>query len=114
MSYQEFEENLKKFSEITNRLHAVGDERINALINCYIEQNITTLNDILTASIQHLKKLEHTHTENDIICTQARFTQETSQKLSLSTQRFLSMSLGQNKDNDYNDWLKAHCDLATD
>lgn len=112
MSYQELQDNLKTFSELVNELHTMNDDKTDRLIHYYIEQNISLLNDVLSTSLNHLKRLKKTHSANDIICTQARLTNEISQKLSFSTQRFLNMSLGQIAD--YNEWLKAHCDLATD
>ena len=114
MLYKEFKENWKIFSEIIDHLpaKAIKDEQIATLIKRYIEQNIIILNDVFSTSIDNLKKLQKAKTANDIICTQARFTNELSKKLSLSTQRFLNASLGHIAD--YNEWLKAHCDLATD
>ena len=70
------------------------------------------LNDIFTTSIDNLKRLQTAKSSNDVICTQARFTNEISKKLALSAQRFLNASLGHIAD--YNEWLKAHCDLSTD
>jgi hypothetical protein len=49
---------------------------------------------------------------NEVICTQAKLTHEINKKIALSAQRFLNTSLGHITD--YNEWLKAHCDLATD
>ena len=59
-----------------------------------------------------LTNLQKAKSANDIICTQARFTNEINKKLTLSAQRFLNASLGHIAD--YNEWLKEHCDLATD
>lgn len=112
MPYQEFQDNWKAFSELIDQLPTSQDEQVNTLIKRYIEQNLIILNDVFTTSIENLKRLQKAQAPNDIICTQARFTNEISQKLSLSTQRFLNASLGHIAD--YNEWLKAHCDLATD
>ena len=112
MSYQDLQDHLQTFSELINHLQESGDEKINRLIHYYVEQNVTLLNDIFLISIKHLTMLQKSHSANDIICAQARLTHEMNQKLSLSTQRFLNVSLGQIAD--HNDWLKAHCDLATD
>jgi hypothetical protein len=112
MLYQEFNENWKTFSDLIDKLPTNEDEKTNALLHHYIEQNIILLNDVFSISIAHLKKLQKAKTANDIICTQARFTNEISKNLSLSTQRFLNSSLGQIAD--YNEWLKEHCDFATD
>lgn len=112
MPYQEFQENWKIFSELIDKIPAGDNEQIQNLTQSYIEQNLIILNDIFATSIENLKRLQKAKTTNDVICTQARFTNDISKKLSLSTQRFLNTSLGHIAD--YNEWLKAHCDLATD
>jgi hypothetical protein len=110
MSHAEFKKNWQTFSELTEQLSSSKSEQNNALVKRYIEQNMMILNDILTTSIDNLKRLEKAKTANDIICTQARLTNEMTQKLSLSAQRFLNASLGHISD--YNAWLKEHCDLT--
>lgn len=112
MSYQEFQDNWKILLELIDNIPVVENEQMNNLVKSYIAQNQILLNDVLTSSIDNLKRLQKAKTTNDIICTQARFSQEISKKLSLSTQRFLNTSLGHIAD--YNEWLKAHCDLSTD
>lgn len=112
MPYQEFQDNWKIFSDLIDKLPHAHDEQIAALVKRYVEQNLIILNDVFATSIDNLKRLQHAKTPNDVICTQARFTNEISKKLSLSAQRFLNASLGHIAD--YNEWLKAHCDLATD
>lgn len=112
MSYQEFQENWQIFSDLLKQFPYAQDEQIATLTKRYIEQNIMVLNEVLASSIENLKKLQQAKTANDIICTQARFTNEISKKLTLSAQRFLNASLGHIAD--YNEWLKSHCDLATD
>lgn len=112
MPYQEFQENWKLFSDLIDQFPHGQDEHMTALVKRYIEQNLIILNDVFSTSIENMKKLEKAQSPNDIICMQARFTNEISKKLSLSAQRFLSASLGHISD--YNEWLKAHCDLATD
>lgn len=112
MPYQELQENWKLFSELVDQFPTSKDEQIETLVKRYIEQNLSILNDVFATSIDNLKRLQKADSTNDIICTQARFTNEISKKLSLSAQRFLNASLGHIAD--YNEWLKAHCDLATD
>lgn len=112
MSYQELQENWQEFAELIQNMPTLADEQLDILIKRYIEQNLIILNDVFATSIENLKRLQKANNANDIICTQARFTNEISKKLSLSTQRFLNASLGHIAD--YNEWLKAHCDLATD
>jgi hypothetical protein len=112
MPYQEFKDNLRAFSDLIDNIPTLDNEQLSHLIKSYAEQNILIMNDIFNASIENLKRLHQAKTSEDIICTQARFTNEIRKKLSLSTQRFLNASLGHIAD--YNEWLKAHCDLATD
>lgn len=112
MPYKEFQENWEMFSNLIDQLPKTDDEQINTLIKRYVEQNITILNDVFSTSIDNIKRLQKANSTNDIICMQAKFTNELSKKLTLSTQRFLNASLGHIAD--YNEWLKAHCDLATD
>ena len=112
MSLKEFQENCKLFLEMVDRLEAPESEQIAILTKRYVDQNIVVLNDVFTSSIENMKRLQNAKTANEIICTQARFTNEISKKLTLSAQRFLNASLGHIAD--YNDWLKAHCDLSTD
>lgn len=112
MPYQEFRENWKAFSDLIDQMPAGDNEQINALTKRYIEQNMIIMNDIFSTSIDNLKRLQKAKTPNDIICTQARFTNELTKKLAMSTQRFLHASLGHMAD--YNEWLKTHCDFATD
>lgn len=112
MPYKEFQENWQQFADLIDDIKDSNDEQINKLVKHYIEQNLMILNDVFSASIDNLKRLKSAKSANDVICTQARFANEVSKKLSLSTQRFLNASLGQIAD--YNEWLKAHCDFATD
>jgi hypothetical protein len=112
MPYQEFQENWKLFSGMIDKLSISDNEQINLLVKRYVEQNLMILNDVFATSMENLKKLQHAKTANDVICMQARFTNEINKKVCLSTQRFLNASLGQIAD--YNEWLKAHCDLSTD
>lgn len=112
MPHQEFQDNLKVFMELIEKFPQSKDEHLDTLVKRYIEQNLIILNDVFSTSIDNLQKLHKANNANDIICTQARFTNEISKKLSLAAQRFLNASLGHISD--YNEWLKAHCDLATD
>ena len=112
MPYQEFQDNWKAFSDLIDSLPPIENEQMNHLAKQYIEQNLLILNDVFETSIDNVKRMQKAKTVNEIICTQARFTNEISQKLTLSSQRFLNASLGSMAD--YNEWLKAHCDLATD
>ena len=112
MPYQEFQENWRIFSELVDKIPAIENEQMNNLVKSYIDQNLVILNDVFSTSIDNLKRLQKAKSANDIICTQARFTNDLSKKLALSTQRFLNTSLAHISD--YNEWLKANCDLATD
>lgn len=112
MPYKEFQENWEAFSALKDKLTLTQDDQVNVLIKRYIEQNIIFLNDVFASSIENMKHLQKAKSPNDVICTQAKFTNEINKRLSLSAQRFLNASLGHIAD--YNEWLKAHCDLATD
>lgn len=112
MPYQEFQDNWKTFSDLIDKVRTENDDKVSHLTRQYVEQNLVILNDVFATSIDNLKNLQKAKTTNEIICTQAKFTNEINKKLSLSTQRFLNASLGHIAD--YNEWLKAHCDLATD
>jgi hypothetical protein len=112
MPYQEFQENWKKFSTLIEQLPTTDNEEINIFIKRYIDQNLMIFNEIFSTSIDYLKKLQNAKSTTDVICTHAKFTHQVSNKLSLSAQCFLDASLG--KATDHNEWLKAHCDLATD
>ena|SRR3990167_8091884 len=110
--YKEFQENWQLFSKLIEEVPHLENEQLNIIIKRYVEQNILMLNDMLTTSIENLKQLKNVKSVNDVICSQAKLSNELSKKLSLSTQRFLNASLENIAD--YNEWLKAHCDLATD
>ncbi len=112
MPYQTFENHWKIFTDLVDEIPEVKDEKMKTLQERYVEQNIHILNDVLLTSIENLQRLKVAKNSNDVICAQARLTNDVSKKLSLSAQRFLNASLGHIAD--YNDWLKAHCDLATD
>lgn len=112
MPYQEFKDNWRILSDLIEQIPAMENEQMSNLSKQYLEQNIIILNDVFATSINNLKQLQQAKSVNDVICIQARFTNEISKKLSLSTQRFLNTSLAHISD--YNEWLKAHCDLATD
>ena len=113
MPFDEFQQNWKTFSDLIKKLPSNSSEdQVAILIKRYIEQNIIILNDVFNTSIENMKQLQYADSVNDVICMHARFTHEISKKLSLSAQRFLNASLGHIAD--YNEWLKAHCDLATD
>ncbi|OGT52637.1 MAG: hypothetical protein A3E84_00660 [Gammaproteobacteria bacterium RIFCSPHIGHO2_12_FULL_42_13] len=112
MLNKELHTNWKRFSEMLGDLPEAKDKQLNTLSKRYVEQNIAILNDIIALSIDNLKKLHNANTVNEIICTQAHFTTKINEKLVQSTQGFLNASLGNIAD--YNEWLKANCDLSTD
>lgn len=112
MPLKEFKEHYEAFSDLVNQFPHANNEQLDILIKRYIDQNLVIMNDVFTTSIENLKRLQKATTSNDVICTQARFTNEISKKLAMTAQRFLNASLGHIAD--YNEWLKAHCDLATD
>lgn len=112
MPVQQFQENWKLFSDLIANLPKTSDENMNILIKCYIDQIVTVLNEIFSMSIENLQRLQNAKNTNEIICMHAKFTNDVSKNLTLSAQRFLNSTLGHIAD--YNEWLKLHCDFATD
>tara|TARA_R110000868_G_scaffold377180_2_gene642468 strand:- start:1164 stop:1502 length:339 start_codon:yes stop_codon:yes gene_type:complete len=112
MSIKEFKQNYDEFVNLIEQSNNTNDDQLDILAKRYAEQNLVIMNEIFSTSIENLKRLQKAKTPNDIICIQARFTTDISKKLTLSAQRFLNASLGHIAD--YNEWLKEHCDLATD
>ena len=110
--YDELLQNWKLFSQIIQDPIQSQDKMIASLINRYSEQNVEILNEVLISSIDHLKRLRKVLSLNDVICTQAHLTDEIGKKLMKAAQKFFNASLG--NVSDYNEWLKIHCDLATD
>lgn len=112
MPQQDLERNWEALRKLLSKLPQSDNQQFAILNKRYVEQNLSVLNDVLLTSIEHLERLSKAKSANDIICTQARFSNELGKKLNLSAQRFLNSSLGQIAD--YNEWLKAHCDFSTD
>lgn len=112
MSHQDFEKNIQIFLDLTRQQSKQTNTPVDILRHQYIEQNLHLMNDILQICIDNLKKLEKTQSTNDIICNHAKLTNELNKKVSQSNQQFLDLTIGQM--GDHNEWLKAHCDLATD
>lgn len=112
MQFKEFQSNVHKLNKLFEEMQNHADPKVNEFIKQYIEQNMLVMNEIFSASIEHLQHIQNVKNVNEVICAQAKFTNDITQKLTLSAQRFLNTSLGQIAD--YNDWLKAHCDMATD
>lgn len=112
MIYQQFEENCALFKKLLEELRHTTDNTDSIAIKRHIEQNINLINDVFTISMQHLQQLQQVSGTDDILRLQTRLANEMSQKLALAAQRFLNHSF--NNIADYNEWLKQHCDLATD
>ncbi len=110
--YDELLKNWEQFSKLVQEPMQAKDKIIANLARRYSEQNIEILNDVLASSIDHLKHLQKAKSLNDVVCTQARLTDEIGKKLMKAAQKFFNASLG--NVSDYNEWLKAHCDMATD
>ncbi len=112
MIYQQFEENCALFKKLLEDLNQATDNTVNVQIKRHLEQNINLLNDVFTISIEHMQQLQQVSATDDILRLQTRLANEMSQKLALAAHRFLNHSLTNIAD--YNEWLKQHCDLATD
>lgn len=109
---QELLQNWERFIKIAQAPIQTNDPVTAAMVKRYAEHNIVMINDILISSIEHLRHLQKVKSMNDVICTQARLTDEIGNKLMKTAQTFFNESL--NNVSDYNAWLKTHCDLATD
>lgn len=109
---KELEENLKLFLKLIREFPEIHNEKADHFINKHIEQNVGMINEVISISSDHAKMLQNLKSVDDMLSIHVKFANEISKKLSLSTQRFLNASLGNVAD--YNEWLKAHCDLATD
>lgn len=112
MHYKEFQENLRLFSEIIEKLSHTHEQQTAKLVKRYIDQNLIILNDIIATSIDNFKALQKIKNPAEMIYIQTKLTQDLNKKLTQSTQYLLNVSLDQIAD--YNEWLKAHCDFATD
>jgi hypothetical protein len=112
MSYQDTKQYWQQLCQLLEQEVKLSDSNLNNFVQRAIEQHISILNDVLHLSIHNLKHLQKIDTIDDAICSQVKFISAISKKLTLTQQHFLDLSLGQMTD--YNDWLKAHCDLATD
>jgi len=110
--YEDLLQNWERFVQLVKKPGQAKDELTASMVKRYSEQNIEILNDILVSSIDHLNRLQKVKSLNDVICTQAHLTDEIGKKLMKAAQKFFNASLG--NVSDYNEWLKAHCDLATD
>lgn len=108
----EFKKNVEIFCQLVDSLPRTQNDKMNALISGYIEQNLMIINEMLITTIENMQRLQHAKTTNDVICMHAKFTNDISKQLNLSAQRFMNTTLGHISD--YNEWLKLHCDLATD
>lgn len=110
--YKELLQNWETFEKLIQNINADKDNLTTALVKQYAEQNVEILNEVLCSSIEHLHRLEKVQSLNDIICMQARLRDDINKKIMQSTQQFFNVSL--HHISDYNEWLKAHCDFATD
>lgn len=111
MMYQKFLDKWIILSELIEKFNADKDERNRELMNSYVDQNLTLVDDLLALNISQVRKLNKLTSANDIVCAQAKFSHEISKQLSIASKQFLDASL--NNVTDYNEWLKAHSDHAT-
>lgn len=110
--YKEILKNWERFEQLIEDPIVDKDNLPATLMKRYLDHNIEILNEVLLSSIDHLQRLQKTQSLNDVVCVQARLSDEISKKIAHSAQQFFSASL--NNVSDYNEWLKAHCDFATD
>jgi hypothetical protein len=112
VQYKEILENWEQFMKMIEHPTDIQYELIATMVKRYSDQNIEIVNEVLASSIEHLTRLKNVKTMNDVVCVQARLTDDINKKLVKTAQKFFDTSLGSLTD--YNEWLKAHCDLATD
>jgi len=112
MLYQDLEENWKKFSDLIIQFQKMENSKNQTILKHHIEQNLTILNQLFSLSIATLEALQRAQTASDILSAQTKFTTDLNKKITFLSQDFLNTSL--RTMSDYNEWLKAHCDLATD
>ncbi len=110
--YKELLQNWERLEELLQKPLANKDKVTTEMIKRYSDQNLDIINEVLLSSIDHLHRLHKTQSLNDIICVQARLSDEIGKKVVKATQQFFNASLHQVSD--YNEWLRAHCDFATD
>lgn len=113
MTYSELLMNWDSFSKLINKTPISQDVNINALIQNYINQNVMFINDILLVSLSNLKKIQNAKSTNDCISIQSQFNYDIHKKISYASQYFLNASIRNNIAYD-DEWLRAHCDMATD
>ena len=112
MIHQKFQKNCTHFSKLIDELSNEVNNPLTTSVKRYVDQNIFILNDVLDTSIDYLMKLQTAQSTQDVIAIQARFANDITKRLCIASQRFLNTSL--EHVSDYNEWLKLHCDLATD
>lgn len=113
MSDTEIQKNYAAFLELVNQKLKSNDDAHEKVIQGYIRQNVALVNDVLSLSVNKLKKLQNIKSKNDIICMHARLINQIKTKINHAEQQFLNASLGDITTN-YDEWLQLHCDLATD
>lgn len=112
MTHHELTENVKTFLDLINQPVLSEDKKAGKVVEHYLNLNLEIVNNILSGCIDHLNRLRNVNMPHDVICIQARLTNEISQNLEKISRRFIDASLGNVAD--YNEWLKKHCDFATD
>jgi hypothetical protein len=112
MPYQEFQDNLQKFTELLEQIKKTHHEQNDLIIKRYVEQNLLILNHMIGISIESLRHIQGAKSTTEILHAQTQFINEINKKITMLNHDFLNASL--RTMSDYNEWLKAHCDLATD
>jgi cellulose biosynthesis protein BcsQ len=112
MSNKELQDNQDVLIEMINQLHHLYDENDHMHIKRCIQQTMVIINQLVSISIKNLIKIKNAESQDQVICTQARFMNELNKEFSILNQHILNELLGQTIDHDA--WLAAHCDLATD
>jgi len=112
IEYKELLKNWEQFMKVVQNPLSMSDNVTAVMLKRYSEHNVEIINEILLCSIDHLNRLQKTKSMNDVICAHAQLTDDMRKKMMRATQKFFNASL--ENVSDYNEWLKTHCDFATD
>lgn len=112
MPYLELKTHFETFSKLINQIPASRNKHMEILVHLYVKQIIALLNDIILISLKMIKQLCQEIAANNMISLQLQFIHDIQSKL--STMQNCMLPLMGKHTLDYDEWLQAHCDLATD
>lgn len=94
-------------------LNILQENQSHPLMNPYVKNNLSLLNNLLRICIHKFQKIKSSTSTNELICIQAELCNEMHKVISSNKEIFLKLSLDGITIN-HDEWLQAHCDLATD